>query len=431
MHYQHLATAWHPSGSHLLVAGQQMLQVAARGEWTKFKSSAIFGHKKESSLVEFVNRDIFVTAGLEKVIKVWSWTDKHLLHYISTTAEVSHIKFDHSTQCLAFMDFECNIGVWQNDFDGKIAEEQEMADIVMEEAPKEEKRMEVEEPEPIATSVQSEPHGKLDRKQLVAKDMAEMPPPAASQEVEVDSLPIISSAPKEVEIVPAPIATTEAPGVQPIRMPKHQVDGIIDVMPQETFNPNCNPTEWVGSKNAILAWNQTATVALRKETNYTSIDIEFMDRNFHRNLYLNDDYGVSMAAISHSGVILASKAEQQEEDQYEDDDLEEDMDDTPAEAEMKALKRKRKFSHIYFKPFSEVKEMKHWSMRLGHNENAECVAFGTGWVAVATDFNHLRVFSFDGIQKAILGQGQPVVTMVGYENLLTIFYHAGPPIHSC
>lgn len=54
---------------------------------------------------------------------------------------------------------------------------------------------------------------------------------------------------------------------------------------------------------------------------------------------------------------------------------------------------------------------------------------GTGWAAALTDFNYLRVYSTGGVQKAVISQGAPVVTMAGYENLLAIVYHQGPPVH--
>jgi hypothetical protein len=50
-------------------------------------------------------------------------------------------------------------------------------------------------------------------------------------------------------------------------------------------------------------------VALREEVVYTSVDVEFSDKNFHRNLVINDDFGVSLAALNYTGLFLASKAQ--------------------------------------------------------------------------------------------------------------------------
>jgi len=53
--------------------------------------------------------------------------------------------------------------------------------------------------------------------------------------------------------------------------------------------------------------------------NYTSIDIEFSDRNFHRNLRINDDFNSCMAIMNYTGLVTASKRIQINEDEYEDD----------------------------------------------------------------------------------------------------------------
>ena len=33
-----------------------------------------------------------------------------------------------------------------------------------------------------------------------------------------------------------------------------------------------------------------------------------MNKNFHRNLKLNDDFGISMAVLNYAGLLMASKA---------------------------------------------------------------------------------------------------------------------------
>jgi len=59
----------------------------------------------------------------------------------------------------------------------------------------------------------------------------------------------------------------------------------------------------------------------------------------------------------------------------------------------------KKNSHIYFKYFNEVKNYKDWHYQLKNDENVECLAQGTGWIAAFTDYGYIRVFSVEGIQK--------------------------------
>ena len=107
-------------------------------------------------------------------------------------------------------------------------------------------------------------------------------------------------------------------------------------------------------------------------------------------------------------------------DDYEDDDevLEQDE-----------MTRRRKNSNIQFKPFNEWKKTLEWNYELPQDESAECLAMGSNWSAVYTDVGYIRILSSDGIQKHIICQGAPVVTMTGYENLLAVVYHSGAPIY--
>ena len=95
------------------------------------------------------------------------------------------------------------------------------------------------------------------------------------------------------------------------------------------------------------------------------------------------------------------------------------------------LARRKKNSNIQFRPLNEIKDTKEWDYELPLGESVECLAVGSGWVAVFTSANYFRVFSADGIQKAIFCQSTPVVTMTGYENLLVVVYHEGPSIYGC
>ena len=116
-----------------------------------------------------------------------------------------------------------------------------------------------------------------------------------------------------------------------------------------------------------------------------------------------------MAAINYSGVVLASEAQQSDLDAYEEDD-DMDADGEPDE------KSRKKNSNIYFKPFNEWKNLKDWSFELKDGESVECLAMGAGWVAAATDFGYIRVFSSEGKQLYCFSYGTPLLSMIGYEN---------------
>jgi len=64
------------------------------------------------------------------------------------------------------------------------------------------------------------------------------------------------------------------------------------------------------------------TVALRNEFQQTTIDVDFANKMFHRNLVLPDEFGICMAALNYSGLLVASKAVTRDLDDYEDDCIE-------------------------------------------------------------------------------------------------------------
>jgi len=74
---------------------------------------------------------------------------------------------------------------------------------------------------------------------------------------------------------------------------------------QTTFQSNC-VFDFMAGKHRILSWNTIGVVGIRPEFQYTVIDVDFANKNFHRNLALNDVFGVCMAALNYNGVLMAS-----------------------------------------------------------------------------------------------------------------------------
>ena len=141
---------------------------------------------------------------------------------------------------------------------------------------------------------------------------------------------------------------------------------------------------------------------------------------------INDDYGTVMVSLSYAGMLMASKGtdegvEEEELDGFIDEDM--NMEDED--------KKRKRHSHLLFKPFNSWKSLKDWHFSLKHGEQVECLAMGSGWCAAATDFGYIRVFSTEGVQRTIISHGTPFVTMAGYENLLAVVYHGGPSVYGC
>lgn len=86
---------------------------------------------------------------------------------------------------------------------------------------------------------------------------------------------------------------------------------------------------------------------------------------------------------------------------------------------------------IVFKSFSYEYDNLEWIQSLQEGENAECVAIGNFWCAVATDFHNIRVYSHNGLEISCISYEKPIISMFGYENHLAIIYHDGVPILGC
>ena len=120
-------------------------------------------------------------------------------------------------------------------------------------------------------------------------------------------------------------------------------DYVIDVDTQITFITNCKFYKNDAPRVQILNWNMVGTCSVRNELHYSTVDVEFTNRNFHKNLSIRDDFGVSMASMNYSGVILASQTEEKNDDEYENDVV-----DDHDNEEVDELARRRKNSNIMF-----------------------------------------------------------------------------------
>lgn len=92
-------------------------------------------------------------------------------------------------------------------------------------------------------------------------------------------------------------------------------------------------------------------VTLRHDFQLTEIDVEFMNKQFHKNITLTDTFGATMACINYNGLLIANAQPEQNVDEYEE------MDD--GGQDLAALRRKS--SNIEFRPFNEWASHKTWN----------------------------------------------------------------------
>jgi WD40 repeat protein len=78
---------WTPDGKFIYASGDQMLAIIKRNTWELTYSKEV-GHKKEITCLSFLTEDKFVTAGFDKVIKIWDHSTMQLLNYIVCEREI-------------------------------------------------------------------------------------------------------------------------------------------------------------------------------------------------------------------------------------------------------------------------------------------------------------------------------------------------------
>lgn len=76
-----LEIQWTHDGSHLLVSGENSLGIISRDTW-EINYSKDFGHKKPITCISWISEAVLVTAGLDKIIKIYDFSKRTLLHYI-------------------------------------------------------------------------------------------------------------------------------------------------------------------------------------------------------------------------------------------------------------------------------------------------------------------------------------------------------------
>lgn len=66
-----------------------------------------------------------------------------------------------------------------------------------------------------------------------------------------------------------------------------------------------------------------------------------------------------------------------------------------------------------------------WTVDLPENEDVIGLAVTTEWIAVATSYRFLRLFSIAGGQREIVSIPGPIVAISGSENRLVVVHHCG------
>ncbi|ELT99505.1 hypothetical protein CAPTEDRAFT_108416 [Capitella teleta] len=161
---------------------------------------------------------------------------------------------------------------------------------------------------------------------------------------------------------------------------------------QPAFQPSSTPVNW---SHRYMVWN-TVGLALQYSTDEEqSVVVEFHDTATHHPLHIPNGPGYTMAALSDQALVLAA----------------------PSDGEA--------VSQVVCMHFNAWDKSKEWTCGMPEEEDIEAICIGEGWLAVATNMRHVRVFTVAGLQKDIFSIPGPVVAMAAHSNQLFIVYHSG------
>ena len=381
---QKLKVSWSPDGSKLVVPGHTKLRVISREDLDNMKEVSGIEHESAISQTTWISENILVTLDINNTVKVWNYDSKTCISSTQLKADVTSMEYSNKLKVLAFFDNEGNLSICTKDFAA----------------------------DKSVTSTEKK-IGALDIQKSVTKfddDLADM--------ISEDDDKVEKS--KDVEMqddskdkngdVKETLYYTATDKFQEQEKGQSDADLLIGAKPQAPMMPGTalDPED---PSYKMLCWNHVGSVALRDEMEMKCIEVDFADKNFHKNLITDDDINAEIATINTIGALIASRGEEVDLDQYEDDSN-----------TMKYI------SQIKFIPFTSWNSIRSWSYNLPKGENADSLAIGDNWCAVATDSHYIRFFSIEGVQTFMMSYSCPIITMLAYEGFLCIISHNGLPM---
>lgn len=164
---------------------------------------------------------------------------------------------------------------------------------------------------------------------------------------------------------------------------------------QPAFQSGASPA---GLSNRFLVYNSVGIIKSHDSDQENSLDVEFHDIAVHHALHLSNSEGATMAAMSRKILATANTGNDVEG------------------------------GKLMVNYFSSGDVNREWSVVLEEEEEIRGVAVGDKWVAVATNKNHLRMFTAGGMQREVVMLTGPLVTMVGEGDKLMVVTHSGHPL---
>ena len=176
-------------------------------------------------------------------------------------------------------------------------------------------------------------------------------------------------------------------------------------------------------RRRYLVWNNVGTIINTHRddgASHVEINIKHNNNTLQHKEDFHDLDRFSMASLSNEGAIFATSPISNTKRSFE-------MmmtDEKKEESEESALG-----STVYYHAFAGQKHMQNvnesFRVVLPAGENAQCVAVGKGFLAVATSKDVLRIYTSTGMPVEVISMSGQVVSCVGHDTKLVVVTHVG------
>lgn len=325
--------SWSPDGKYLAVSGHNNLRIISRliesdseTDWN-LSFVPLINHESPISQIEWLSSNTLLTIDTEGICKIWNFSTRKLAYTFDITIKTA--KYNEKTHTLLVSDSADNLHKCTID----CATDELLQPAIAEEV--------AEESLGKSFSISTQYFIILDHKNSVEKQSK-----CVTFEGDIEM--------KDENEAPADIKEVQNfYGNQEFEEKEISIaDQLIGVKPQRPFMPAATTDDDISYK--FLCWNSVGSVAVRDDMGIRCIEIDFADKSFHKNLVVEDLIDTKLACLSHNGALLASKAAEQNNDEYED--------------ESNPLKY---ISQLKFVPFTNWNSIQGWNYKLPEGESTE------------------------------------------------------------
>eukprot|EP00891_Asterochloris_glomerata_P004478 jgi/Astpho2/4478/Aster-x1249 len=171
------------------------------------------------------------------------------------------------------------------------------------------------------------------------------------------------------------------------------------VQRQGPIQPGATPPGSSSGGRHFLAYTRVGCIVARQDDGFQSLEVSFHDvsQQRRRRSTFKDFFGFTLASLGPKGAAYASQSSK----------------DAP--------------SMLHYRPFESWVHDSEWQVELPVGEEAEALAAGERFVAVATSQRTLRILSETGVQSAVVTLSGAPVALVAQGHQLALAWHAADP----